>query len=228
MEKSNTRGTVFKLIMVWIVILFLGSFWLAANNASSPVSLVVLPEVPRQGEPVVATFKLNNPSPESLSVSYQFYVNGSLLHLAAGSSKTYSYAYENPLDLGQQLNFVVKTQSVLGNDQAVISSPPYPPQVWSSFISFASFSTSVMTSMSSMSYYQTTFGRDLGVNVGILFSLVLIALLIFSELTQPVVGGGKAVAFLGNLRIRFSTVTWILLVIFMGIVYTRVVMIITG
>jgi hypothetical protein len=232
MEKNLARGTIFKLIMVWLVMVFLGSFWLSVRDTSSPISMAVMPEVPRQGEPVVVTFKLNNPSPHTLPVSYQFYVNGSILAaqdttISSGSSKTYQYAYDNPLSMGQQINFLVKTQSELGKDQMEISLPTYPPQVWSSFISFASFSTSIMSSMTSMTYFQSTFGTDMGLNVGILITLVLITLLIFSELTQPVVGG-KTVAFPGRLRIRFSTVTWILLIIFLGIVYTKVVMILTG
>jgi hypothetical protein len=232
MEKNLARGTIFKLIMVWLVMVFLGSFWLSVRDTSSPISMAVMPEVPRQGEPVVVTFKLNNPSSHTLPVSYQFYVNGSILAaqdttIYSGSSKTYQYAYDNPLSMGQQINFLVKTQSELGKDQMEISLPTYPPQVWSSFISFASFSTSIMSSMTSMTYFQSTFGADMGLNVGILITLVLITLLIFSELTQPVVGG-KTVAFLGRLRIRFSTVTWILLIIFLGIVYTKVVMILTG
>ena len=75
-----------------------------------------------------------------------------------------------------------------------------------------------------MTYYQSTFGSDMGFNVGIITSIVLIALLIFMELTQPLVAG-RTVATLGRLKIRLSTVTWILLIIFMGIVYTKVVMI---
>jgi len=221
---------MFKLVMVWLAIVFVGSFWLSVRETSSPITMAVMPEVPRQGQPVVVTFKLNNPSSQALPVSYQFYVNGSLLEardttISSGSSKTYQYAYDNPLSMGQQLNFLVETQSELGNNQMEVSLPPYPPQVWSSFISFASFSTMLMSSMISMTYYQTTFGADMGLNVGLLVTMVLLALLIFFELTQPVVGG-KTVAFLGRLRIQFSTVTWILLIVFLGIVYTKVVMII--
>jgi hypothetical protein len=194
--------------------------------------MTVMPEVPRQGEPIVVTFKLNNPSSHALAVNYQFYVNGSIVQerkttIFSGANKTYQYAYENSLGIGQQLNFAVKTQSELGNDQMVLSLPPYPPQIWSSFISFASFSTSIMSSMISMTYYQTTFGADMGLNVGILITLVLIAMLIFFELTQPAVDG-KTVAFTHRLRIKFSTVNWILLVIFMGIVYTKIVMIVVA
>ena len=64
----------------------------------------------------------------------------------------------------------------------------------------------------------------MGLNIGIIASIVLIALLIFMELTQPVIAG-RTVAKLGRLRIRLSAVTWILFIIFMGIVYTRMVMI---
>jgi hypothetical protein len=289
MEENKNRGTVFKLAITLLAILLMASFWLTLRGTSEPVSLSVIPEVPKQGEPILATFKLNNPSSEPVVTSYQLYANGELLKegtatIAPTSSKTYQYAYANPLKMGEQLNFVVKTQSELGNYESIVSSPPYPPQVWSSFVSFASFSTSVMTSMSTMTYYQSTFGDNMGLNVGITTALVLIALLIFLELTQPWLRE-KAMAILGRrsagvlagapkgtlpeeippstpsstlltrmfalsrdwlvtwmvspvlsssrkpksglrmLRIRFSTITWILFIIFMGIVYTRVVMV---
>ena len=79
-----------------------------------------------------------------------------------------------------------------------------------------------------MTYYQSTFGSDLGLNVGIIASLVLIALLIFAELTQPIVTTRRPQAVLGRLRVRFSTITWILFIIFMGIFYTKVVMILAS
>ncbi len=160
---------------------------------------------------------------------YEFYANGELVKegittVAPTSSKTYQYAYSNPLKLGEQLNFMVKTQSEQGSYDAVISSPPYPPQVWSSFVSFASFSTTVMSSMSTMTYYQAAFAGDMGFNVGLLVSAVLIALLIFLELSKPVVGGRMATV-LGRLMMRFSTVVWLLFIIVMGIVYTTVMMV---
>ncbi len=147
--------------------------------------------------------------------------------MAPESSKTYQYAYANPLPMGEQLNFVVRTQSEQGNYEKVLSSPSYPPQVWSSFVSFASFSTSVMSSMVSMTYYQNTFDTNMGLNVGIIASFVLIILLIFAELTQPLIEG-RAVARLGRLKIRLSAVTWILFIIFIGIVFTQVAMILAA
>ena len=193
------------------------------------MSMAVIPQAPREGEPVLATFKLNNPSSSLLATKYQFYANGELLHegdttIAPYSAKVYPYAYENPLQMGEQLNFVVRTQSEQGNYEKIVSSPPYPPQIWSSFVSFASFSTTVMSSISTMTYYQSTFGSNVGLDVGIITTIVLIVLIIFLELTQPVIGG-RTVATLGRLRIKLSTVTWILLIIFMGIIYTKMVMI---
>lgn len=226
---DNRRGIRLKIIIIWLVILLMGSFWLTVRASSDPVSMAVVPEVPREGEPIIATFKLNNPSSQAISIEYQLYANGELLKegtalITPGSSKLYQYAYKNPLKLGEQVNFVVKTKSPWGSGQKVVSLPSYPPQIWSSFVSFASFSTSVMGFMSSMTYYQSTFGGNMGLNVGLLCTIVLIGLLIFLELTQPLLQE-RTIAVLRRLRLRFSTVTWILFILFMGIVYTKVVMI---
>ncbi len=229
MEESIKRSTSFKMGILWMAILLLGSFWLTVRAASDPLSMTVIPQAPREGEPIIAIFKLNNPTSHSQTTSYQFYANGELLSegttiMAPQSGETTKYAYENLLQMGEQINFVVRTQSEQGNYEKILSSPPYPPQVWSSFASFASFSTSVMSSISTMTYYQSTFDSTMGLNVGTIASIVLIALLIFMELTQPVVTG-RTVATLGRLKIRLSTVTWVLFIIFMGIVYTKMVMI---
>ena len=141
-----------------------------------------------------------------------------------GSSKLYQYANKNPLLLGERVSFVVKTMSPRGSHEKAVSLPSYPPQIWSSFVSFASFSTSVMSFMTSSTYYQSSFDTDMGFNVGILVTVVLIGLLIFLELTQPLLQE-RTVTILGRLRLRFNSVTWILFIVFMGIVYTKVVMI---
>ena len=229
MSDSIHRGTAFKLALVWLAILLMGSFWLTVRVSSEPISMAVMPGVPREGQPIIATFKLNNPSPQEIAVDYQFYANGELLKkgkaaIVPHSSKVYQYAYKNHLSLGEQVNFVVKTYSPLGNFEKIASIPTYPPQIWSSFTSFASFSTSLMGSISTMTYYNAAFGDNMGMNVGLLASTILIALLIFLELTQPKLEAAT-VAVMGRLRLRFSTVTWILSIIFMGMVYTRVVMI---
>jgi len=200
--------------------------------ASDPVSLVVNPSVPTEDKPVRVTFKLNNLSSEPLLINYQFYANSELLAqgastIASRSSESHQYCYRNAAKLGEQLNFVVMTQSENGDYQKVASIPSYPPQVWSSFVSFASFSTTVMSSISTITYYQNTFGSDVGFNLGLLFSVVLIGLLIFLELSQPLLLE-RTIGIWGRLRIRFSTVTWILFIIFMSMVYTRVIIILTS
>lgn len=228
MKESRNKTIYIKLVILWVAILLFGSFWLTVRETSDPVAITAVPHAPKLGDPVIATFKLNNPSLQPVVTTYQFYANGELVKegistIAPDSSKTYQYAYKNPLQLGEQLNFVVRTQSENGNYEKAVSSPLYQPQIWSSFVSFASFSTSVMSSMSSMTYYEGTFGADLGANVGVIVSLVLLALLIFLELAQVAVGV-KTVR-LANLSIRLSTLTWIMVIIFLGMVYTKIVMI---
>ncbi len=231
-QTQRSIGIQLKIIIVWLGILLLGSFWLTVRGSSDPVSMAVVPQVPRQGEPVIAMFTLNNPSSEAVATDYKFYANGKLLKegtttIIPGFGKTYKYAYNDPLPMGEQLNFVVRTHSNQGDYEQSLSTPIYPPQIWSSFISFASFSTTIMSFMSTMTYYNGSFGDNLGLNVGIIFSIILAALLVFLELSHPLLAE-KSVLVMGNLRLRFNTVTWILLIIFMGIVYTRVVMIVAG
>ena len=221
-----------KIIIVWLAIMIMVSFWLTTIPGPGLVNIAVLPEVPREGEPIIATFKLNNPTSEATTIDYSFYANGKLLQegtstLAPHSSKTYQYVYRNPLELGEQVNFVVKadSQSQGITCEKIVSLPAYPPQIMSSFVSFASFSTSVMGFMASSTYYESSFGSpDEGLNVGLVISIVLIILLIFLELSEPLLTEGIHFV-LGKLRIRFSTMTAILFIIFMGIVYTKIVMI---
>ncbi len=231
LRDNRERGIGLKVVILWMAILLLGSFWLTVRGTSDPISMAVLPQVPRAGEPIIVTFRLNNPSSEVLVTKYQFYTNGELLKegvatIAPASDKIYKYAYENSLPIGERLNFVVRTESARGAFEKFVSTPPYPPQVWSSFVSFASFSTSVMSFMSTMTYYESTFGNDNAFNLGLLYTIILAVLLIFLELSQPLLRQ-NSITILGRLRIRFSTVTWILFIIFVGIVYTKVVMILT-
>ena len=94
----------------------------------------------------------------------------------------------------------------------------------SSFVSFAAFSTSVMSSMISMEYFNDTFGSSGGLNTGLIIGIVLMVLLLFLELTQAVVAG-KRTAVLASYRAGFRIISTILFVIFIGMVFTTVVMI---
>ena len=229
---GKNHSLTIRIALLWLAILLMGSFWLTTRVSLDPVSLVVLPTVPRAGEPIVVTVKLNNPSGEALSFNYELYVNGEMMKegitsLPPRTAKVYQYAYENRLKPGEQVNFMVRTISRLGRHEKIMSLPSYPPQVLSSFVSFASFSTSLMSSMSSMTYYQTTFGKHLDFNLGVLFTVVLVTLLVFLEMSQPILRA-RTINVLGRLQIKFSVVTWILFIIFMGIFYTSIIMIISA
>ncbi|RJS69220.1 hypothetical protein CW714_08895 [Methanophagales archaeon] len=219
-----------KIIIVWLAILLLGSFCLTTMAGPDLVNVAVVPVVPREDVPIITTFKLNNPTSEATTINYSFYANGELLQhgtstLGPHSSKTYQYVYRNPLELGEQVNFVVRAESDSKRCEKIVSLPSYPPQIMSSFVSFASFSTSVMGFMASSTYYESSFGSvDEGLNVGLVISIVLIILLIFLELSEPVLAEGTYVV-LRRLRMRYTTMTSVLFIIFMGIVYTKIVMI---
>ena len=217
-----------KIIIVWLAVMVIGCFCLTTMAGSDLVEIAVIPEVPRADEPIICTFKLNNPASEPTTTDFSFYANGELLlhgssTLGPHTSKTYQYVYKNPLALGEQVNFVVRAETDSKRCEKIVSLPSYPPQIMSSFVSFASFSTSVMGFMASSTYYESSFGSvDEGLNVGLVISIVLIILLIFLELSEPL---PSSYLVLGRLRIRFTTMTAILFIIFMGIVYTKIVMI---
>jgi hypothetical protein len=88
-----------------------------------------------------------------------------------------------------------------------------------------------MSSSFTISYHQSTIGLARapirwGINVGLAVSLILLVLLTFIELTNPRFGTlGRR---LSGLRARYSLLTANLLLIFVGLVITRIVMIIAG
>ena len=176
----------------------------------------------------MVTYKINNPSLQESAVQYQLFANGKLIEygetkLVPLSTEQHRYTYKNPLKLGEQVTFLVKTTSDKGEYEKALSLPAYPPQIWSSFVSFASFSTSVMSSMSSMVYYKGSSGSDQASNVGMIISIVLIILLIYLELSEPLIK--KTMTIIGYLRIESSRLSTILFILFIGMVFTKVVMI---
>jgi hypothetical protein len=84
-------------------------------------------------------------------------------------------------------------------------------------------------------YYQDNFTRSTELNTGLVLSLTLILLLIFLELAGAATEDSSISAaasggllFLQRLRLRFNILTWILLIIFISIVYTKIIMILTA
>ena len=229
-EKKSKRGLEIRIITIVFTIFILVSIAISLQALSHPVTLSVIPEVPREGEPLMVTYKINNPSLQESTTQYQLFANGKLIEygetkLVPLSCEHHRYIYKNPLKLGEQVTFLLKTTSDKCEYEKVLSLPAYPPQIWSSFVSFASFSTSVMSSMSSMAYYEGSFGSNQGLNVGMIFSIVLIILLIYLELSEPLIK--KTLTIIGYLRIEFSRLSAVLFILFISMVFTKVVMILS-
>jgi len=227
---SQRRGLILKIAIAWLCTLLLLGFLTATRSTVNPITMSIIPEVPKTGEPILATFNINTPSDEPSTTSYQLYVNGKLLEsgsttIAPQASSKYQYAYKNTLQRGEQVNFVLKTSSDSGSFDKIVSLPAYPPQLMSSFVSFAAFSTSVMSSMVSMEYFTNTFGTTATINTGIIVSIILIALLIFLELTRAIITG-RRITIISSYRAGFTTMSTILFIIFVGMVFTKLVMII--
>lgn len=227
---STDKQYFSKMLIIWFVVLVMASLIVGFHDAAAPVSMSVFPQVPVEGEPVLVTFSLNNPSIQANLADYELYANGELImdgtaELASLSYKKYQYTYVNPLEMGEQVTFVVKSKVGEKNYDEYMSLPAYPPQVWSSFVSFATFSTTAMSYMTTMAYYDQEFGDSATLNVSVIFSIVLIGLLIYLELTEPSLSE-KTFKSIGNLRIRFSRLSAILFVIFIGMVFTQVALII--
>ncbi|MFZ3166559.1 MAG: hypothetical protein WA130_03010 [Candidatus Methanoperedens sp.] len=234
----KTNGLLYKSLMLWFIILILASFAASLQTKFDNVGIQVTPEVLRKGDPVMVTFFINNPSDKVAGTDYTLFANGNALmsgrtELSPNSGRQFQYVYNNPLKLGEQVTFSAITESGDEVNQDSVSVPSVPPEVWSSFVSFASFSTSVMSSssaissmsMSSMAYYDNSFGTNKALNAGLIFSIVLIILLIYMELSEPLLAQ-KEMRIIGNLRIRFSRLSSILFIIFVGMVFTQVAFII--
>jgi len=226
---SQRKGLAVKIGITWLCIFLLTGFFVALKSNANPITMSIIPEVPKTGEPIVTTFNLSNSTGEPSTTNYQLYVNGKLVEsgsiaIAPQTSSKHQYAYANPLERGEQVNFVLKASSDSGDFIKAVSLPAYPPQLMSSFVSFAAFSTSVMSSMISAEYFVNTFGTTRGLNTGIIISIILIALLIFLELTQAITTD-KGITILGRYRVGLGNMTTILFIIFVGMIFTKVVMI---
>ena len=76
---SKDKGLIIKIAITWLSILLMVGFLIATDATTDEVTLSVIPEVPKTGEPVVATFVIGNPTDEPVTTSYQLYVDGQLV-----------------------------------------------------------------------------------------------------------------------------------------------------
>jgi hypothetical protein len=60
-------------------------------------------------------------------------------------------------------------------------------------------------------------------SLGIVFTIILVVLLIFMELPITHIGGKTLVV--GRMKARFATLAWLLFIIFGGMLYTKVLMV---
>jgi hypothetical protein len=221
-----------KIIPIWLSIFLLSSYIITIYTAPGICMLDVLPKAPRKDEPILAFYKLMNPTSVEKRIFYTFHINGKGLKkgstlLPPYSSKTYQYVYSNPLKMGENINFAIETTMDGKTYTRQVSIPPYPPQIMSSFVSFASFSSSMMESMASSTYYFSVFQEERGGwDPGLAISITLIAILIYIEFTDP--SHSKTPGFLKNVREKYTNLAWVLFIIFIGLVYTRIALILMG
>lgn len=237
MSDTGERQLKLKLAVIWLAIVLVGAFYLTMMRSHDLASLAVMPEAPKPGQPVIVTFKLNNPAAVMATCTYQLYMDGKELKsgaamLAPVTSKQYEYIYQSGPPVGASVSFLLRMQSSNGNYERMVTMPPFQPQLCSSFVSFAALSNTMMISMASAAYYQSSFQQSASLNIGLVCSLALICLLIFMELFQAasseVSAGGAVLRKLRRLAFNVGTLTWILLFIFIAMVYTRVIMILIG
>ena len=217
-----------RIAILWLMMIPVALFLFSGPDNKDFLTVNILPQAPRIGEPLVVTVQLVNDQQDTRSINYNLYSNGKTLLdgsavLAPGASQQFRYIEEAGPDIGRQTTFLAKAS--MGNEKSETSKsiPPYPPQVWSSFVSFASFSTSMMSSMSTAIYYKDYFGSGIGANLGLFMVASLLFFSIFQEVTYPLVRVGKE-HLLTRLHGRFHELVVLLIIIFIGIVYTIVML----
>ena len=213
-----------RLAILWLMVVPVVAFLLSGPEQNEFLTLSVLPEVPREGEPFLVTIHLANASPDTGDAKYSLYSNGRKLldgtaSLAPGESQQYRYIEEAGAEIGRQTTFLATASLGKQTVEKSRSLPPYPPQVWSSFVSFASFSTSMMSSMSTAIYYKDYFGGGIGANLGFLLVISLLGFSIFQEFTFPMVTV-NAKHVLARLHNRFHELVVLLTIVFIGIIYS--------
>jgi len=244
-EREDRRRLFRNVLLLSLTIVILMAFIFSMRDLSKPISMSVHPEVPREGEPISVAFTIKNFDSHKTTYTYMLYANGvkvfqGTTSIAPYSSKRNGYLYKNPMVLGDQVNFFLEVKSPKDTVTKTISSPAYPPQVWTSFVSFATFSTTMAGTMASssiassttttttaittMTYYSEYFGAKEAINIGVIFSIVLIILLIHIEVTEPFSG---LESFTGRVRVRFNRLNIVLFIIFISMVFTQIALIIS-
>jgi len=213
---------------------------------SDTLTLRYFPTVIKDKEPLVIAVDLKNDESVSRNYAVRIFIDGSLVssteaEIDAFAVQRFTYTRAAP-EAGKALRIYVEAVNLENGEKHsdFLLVPQSPPEVWVSFSAFSSFATSLTSTSTSTSlmsntitYYLNVMGmstQDTGIqptiNNGLIISIVLIALLVFMELTDPAYGNIRKKIL--SLRQRYGTLSASLLLIFFGIVLTKVVMIIAG
>ena len=225
---------------LFLAVLLIGSL----SMQSEALTVRFFPTVTKENEPLVITATLNNIRPKPQKYHLSLYVDGeqvaaveALLEPAAIQTLTYTRASPRS---SEALRIYVEAVNLDTGEKyrEYLNIPQIPPELWISFSAFSSLTTTLTsttstTSLATITYYLNTMGMAAQgaagqptINTGIIISITLILLLVFIELTDPAYGKiGRRIA---ALRMRYGTLSTILLLIFVGIVLTKVVMIIAS
>ncbi len=108
---NRPTGILLKLTVVWLSVFILGGFLISDVLSAESVTMSVIPEVPKTGDPVVSTFNISNPTDEPLTTEYQLYINGKLTEsgttvVAPEAGTKYQYVYQHTVERGEQVNFL--------------------------------------------------------------------------------------------------------------------------
>jgi len=243
-KKTGGKGLAYAYAILFLAIILFNSH----NQTSNVLNLSHFPSTPRENEPFTIRAMIKNTADDARRYSLTMYVDGeekmySESTFDALSTQSSTLTIESP-KLGTAIRIYAEATDLETGDTYTQSllMPQNPPEAWMSFASFSSLTTMLLSSSSSsssslmsssftISYYKNTVGLSqsaarLSINIGLIASVTLVALLIFIELTNPVFGNFGL--NLKKLRNRYSLLTANLLLVFVGLVLTRIVMIISA
>lgn len=228
--------------MLFLSVLLVSLF----QRQSSTLTLSCFPASPRGDEPFVVAAAVNNLAGEPQTYSVRMFVDGvqvfaSESRLYASSTQSFTYTRTSP-KLGTAVKIYAEALDLETGARCsdVFLVPPSPPELWMSLAAFSTFAmslssySSAMTSMFTITYYLTTMGVSSTtrqpasilstINVGFTVSITLIGLLIFLQITDPSYTGLES--RLTRARSKYGLLAASLLLIFFGMFFTRVMMII--
>ncbi len=216
---------------------------------SGVISLHYFPAVAKAGEPVVVTLSITDPDTVSHDYRVTMFVGSSevlssVSQVAPSSLQLFQYTRVAP-PTGSALRVYGEVKNLDNGVEysETILIPPSPPELWLSFASFSSFATTFASTASggqsgarALDYYVSAVGGTSSlvqsaptlapINVGILSTIILVCILFFLDMSDPTYGGVGA--RLSLFRRRYALLASALLLMFLGVVYTWIVVLLSG